>query len=330
MTFSEPLWLLLFLPLFGVVYLYRRATDKRHVTVQLSRMEAVRGVKTWVVHARNWLQAVRWLSAALIIAAMARPQLLWYEMQTEAEAMDILLTLDVSPSMLSKDLPPDRLSAAKKMANDFIARRPYDRIGLVAFSGGAFAQCPLTSDRRLLQGFINNLQVGRLPDGTAIGMGIATALRHLGGSSSPGGKVVIVLTDGEQNTGPIGPIQAAEMARALGARVYTIGLGKAGTVLSPVRRRYDGRYDFAPRNMVFDPTLLQEVAQLSQGKFYRADSPADLQNIHVEIDRLEKAKITTKQVEQKTELFFWLLDAAFCLLVLELFLRWGPLRVITV
>ncbi len=329
MTFAEPLWLLLFLPLLGVMYLYRKAADKRHVTVQLSRLAAVRGVKTWVVYARNWLQAVRWLSAALLITAMARPQLLWYEEQTEAEAMDILLVLDVSPSMLTKDLPPDRLTVAKKVANDFVARRPYDRIGLVAFSGGAFAQCPLTSDRRLLQGFVNNLQVGRLPDGTAIGMGIATAVRHLKDSPSPG-KVVILLTDGDNNTGEIGPIRAAEMAKALGVRVYAVGLGADGNALSPTRRRYDGRYDFAPRKMVFDQTLLMEVATLTQGKYYRAKSSADLQNIYTEIDRLEKAKIVIKQVEQKNELFFWLLDAAFCLLVLELFLRWGPLRVITV
>lgn len=329
MTFAEPLWLLLFLPLLGVMYLYRKAADKRHVTVQLSRLAAVRGVKTWVVYARNWLQAVRWVAAVLLILAMARPQLLWYEQQTEAEAMDILLVLDVSPSMLTKDLPPDRLTVAKKVATDFIARRPYDRIGLVAFSGGAFAQCPLTSDRRLLQGFIHNLQVGRLPDGTAIGMGIATALRHLKDSPSPG-KIVILLTDGENNAGEIGPIRAAEMARALGVRVYAVGMGTDGTVLSPSRRRYDGRYDFAPRKMVFDPTLLQEVALLTEGKYYRAKSSADLQNIYAEIDRLEKAKITLNQVEQKTELFFWLLDAAFCLLVLEMFLRWGPLRVITV
>jgi Ca-activated chloride channel family protein len=329
LAFSEPYWLLLLLLLPWLMYRYRQAARERHVTLQVSRQAAMTGVKTWVVYARSWLQAVRWVVLVLLIVAMARPYLLWYEEKTEADAMDILLVLDISPSMLTRDLPPDRLSVAKKVANDFIGRRPFDRIGLVAFSGGAFTQCPLTNDRRLLQGFINNLQVGRLPDGTAIGMGIATAVHHLKDSPSPG-RVIIVLTDGENNTGSIGPIRAAEAARALGVRVYTVGIGKDGTVLSPTRRRYDGGYDFAPRKMVFDPTVLQEVAQLSQGKFYRANTPADLQNIYAEIDRLEKAKITIKQVEQKTELFFWLLDIAFCLLVLELFLRWGPLRVITV
>lgn len=311
------------------MYRYRKAARDRHVTLQVSRQAAMTGVKTWVVYARSWLQALRWVVLALLIVAMARPYLSWYEEKTEAEAMDIFLVLDISPSMLSKDVAPDRLSAAKKVANDFVANRPYDRIGLVAFSGGAFTQCPLTHDRRLLQAFINNLQVGRLPDGTAIGMGIATAVHHLRDSPSPG-KVVVLLTDGENNTGTIGPIRAAEAAKVLGVRVYTVGIGRDGSVLSPIRRRYDGGYDFAPRTMRLDTTLLRDVAQLAQGRFYRANTAADLQDIYTEIDRLEKAKVVISEVEQKTELFFWVLDVVFCLLVLELFLRWGPLRVITV
>ena len=329
MTFAEPYWLILLLLLPLLIYRYRKAASQRHVTLQVSRQAAMKGIKTWVVYARSWLQALRWFVLALLIVAMARPQLLWFEDQTDAEAMDILLVMDISPSMLSKDFTPDRLSVAKKVANDFVARRPFDRLGLVVFSGGAFTQCPLTNDRRLLQGFINNLQVGRLPDGTAIGMGIATAVQHLKDSPSPG-RVVVLLTDGENNTGPIGPIEAAEMAQVLGVRVYPVGIGKEGVVLSPSRRNYDGSYAFAQREMHFDSTLLLQVAQLSKGRFYRAYTPGDLQAIYAQIDQLEKAKITIKKVEQKTELFFWLLDAAFCLLVLELFLRWGPLRVITV
>ncbi|MBL7774486.1 MAG: VWA domain-containing protein, partial [Saprospiraceae bacterium] len=159
MTFAQPYWLLLLLVLPWLIFRYRRAAGKRHVTLQVSRQTAMAGVKTWVVYARSWLQALRWVVLVLLITAMARPQLLWLEEQTEAEAMDILLALDISPSMLTRDFAPDRLTVAKKMANDFVARRPFDRLGLVAFSGGAFTQCPLTNDRRLLQGFINNLQV---------------------------------------------------------------------------------------------------------------------------------------------------------------------------
>lgn len=289
----------------------------------------MKGVKTWVVYARSWLQAVRWIVLVLLMLAMARPQLVWYEDKTDAEAMDILLVLDISPSMLTKDFAPDRLSVAKQVANDFINRRPFDRMGLVVFSGGAFTQCPLTNDRRLLQAFINNLQVGRLPDGTAIGMGIATAVHHLKDSPSAT-KIAIVLTDGENNAGDIGPIKAAEIAKALGIRVYTVGIGKEGTVMSPVQQNNNGTYSFAPREMHFDSSILTEVALLSQGRFFRAFTPQDLNGIYTQIDRLEKSKITISKAQHTTELFFWLLDIAFCLLVLELFLRWGPLRVITV
>lgn len=319
--------MLLLLPV--LIYFYRRASFQRHVTLQVSRQAAMKGVKTWVVYARSWLQAVRWLVLVLLILAMARPQLLWYEEKTEAEAIDILLVMDISPSMLTKDFSPDRLTVAKEVANSFVARRPFDRLGLVAFSGGAFTQCPLTNDRRLLQGFINNLQVGKLKDGTAIGMGIATAVHHLKDSPAPS-RVVILLTDGENNAGAIGPVQAAEMAESLGVRIYTVGIGKEGVVLSPSYRNPNGTYAFAPREMTFDSTLLVQVSSLSQGRFFRAYSPDDLRTIYTEIDQLEKAKITISRVAQNTELFFWLLDAAFCLLVLELFLRWGPLRVITV
>lgn len=289
----------------------------------------MKGVKTWVVYARRWLQSVRWLVLALVITAMARPQLAWQEEEIEAEAMDILLVMDISPSMLTRDFSPDRLTVAKDVANDFVNRRAFDRLGLVVFSGGAFTQCPLTNDRRLLHAFINNLQVGRLKDGTAIGMGIATAVYHLKDSPSPT-KIAIVVTDGENNTGEFGPIKAAEMARALGVKVYTVGIGTDGVVLSPSRQNYDGTYAFAQRLMHFDSTLLKQVAEVAGGRFFRANSPEDLRSIYTQIDRLEKAKITISKVQRTSELFFWLLDAAFCLLVLELFLRWGPLRVITV
>lgn len=329
MAFAQPLWLLLLLLLPVLMYGYRRGTPRRHVALQMSRQSALRGGKTWVVYARRWIQALRWVVLALLMVAMARPQRTWQEQQIEAEAVDIMLTMDISPSMLSKDLSPDRLTVAKQVANDFVDRRKYDRLGLVVFADGAFAQCPLTRDRRILHAFINNLQPGRLADGTAIGTGIATAVNHLKDSDSKS-KVVVLLTDGEQNAGDLSPLQAADIARALGVRVYAIGLGTDGTVQSPTYQNFDGSYDFAPRTMVFDTRLLEEAAQLTGGKFYRARTAADLQQVYAEIDTLEKTKITTTAVLRVQELFFWLLTIAFCLLVLEMLLRWGPLRVITV
>jgi Ca-activated chloride channel family protein len=289
----------------------------------------MKGIKTWVVYARNWIQYIRWLVIALVVMAMARPQLLWHEEEVVAESVDIMLVMDVSPSMLSKDFLPDRLSVAKEMAVSFVSRRPYDQLGLVLFSGGAFTQCPLTSDRRILQAFINNIQVGRLPDGTATGMGIATALRHLDKSKSKG-KMVLLITDGEHNAGDLGPLTAAAAARALGIPVYVIGLGSDGMVLSPVQQGPLGTYSFASREMTFNTKLLEQTAATSGGKFYRAKSTADLEKIYGEVESLEKTKVTKKAVRRTSELFFWFLNAAFCLLLLELSLRWGPLRVITV
>lgn len=329
MTFAEPYWLLLLLLLPVLMYGYRRTATQRHVALQVSRQSAMRGVKTWVVYARKWIQGVRWIVLALIIVAMARPQKKWHEEKIEAEAIDIILVMDISASMLTKDFIPDRLTVAKQVASDFVSRRQYDRLGLVVFSGGAFTQCPLTNDHRILQAFINNLQVGRLKDGTAIGMGLATAVNHLKDSEAKS-KVVILLTDGENNAGAIGPIKAAEIARALGVRVYTVGLGTDGTVMSPTYQNFNGSFAFAARTMTFDTKLLEDIARLTNAQFYRTRSPKDLQGVYAEIDRLEKTKITNTSVTRTLELFFWLLDAAFCLLILEMLLRWGPLRVITV
>lgn len=329
MSFAQPYWLLLLLLLPLLAWIYRRAATERHVALQVSRQQAMRGVRTWVVYARKWIQGLRWLVLALMMVAMARPQKKWFEQKIEAEAIDIMLVMDVSASMLSKDFSPDRLTVAKQVAADFVSRRRYDRLGLVVFSGGAFTQCPLTADHRILQAFINNLQVGRLKDGTAIGMGLATALNHFKDSQTAS-KVVILLTDSEQNAGAMGPLQAAEIAKALGVRVYTIGLGADGTVMSPVSRNFIGTYNYGARNMTFNTALLEEMAQISGGRFFRAKSSQDLEDMYTSIDQLEKTKITNTRVSRTLDLYFWLLDAAFCLLVLEMLLRWGPLRVITV
>jgi Ca-activated chloride channel homolog len=328
-AFADIKWLLLLALLPILYWTYRRNTNKRHVALQVSRLQAMGGVKTWVVYARNWLQGLRWLILAILILAMARPQRRWFEDKIEAESIDIVLAMDISPSMLTKDFNPDRLTVAKNMASDFVNKRKDDRIGLVAFSGGAFTHCPLTNEHWLTKGFIQNLQVGRIKDGTAIGMGLATAVNRLKDAQSVS-KVVILLTDGENNAGQIGPIRAAEIAKSLGIKVYTIGLGTEGTVLSPLREGPLGTYIFAKRNMFFDTQLLKDVANITNGKFYRAYNLQDLQEIYAEIDTLEKTKTSKVEVHQTQELFFYLLNLAFCLLLLEMVLRWGPLRVITV
>ncbi len=328
-AFAEPLWLLLALVVPVIAYRYRRTERRRHVALQVSRQEALKGVKTWVVYARVGIPYVRWLVLMLLAVAMARPQWLNFEEKEEVEARDIFVVLDVSHSMLSKDLLPDRISAAKELALKWISGRPHDRIGLVLFAGGAFTHCPLTLDHRLLQAFLANAQVGRLPEGTAIGMGVATALHHLGHGSSAAEKAILLLTDAENNGGDIGPLQAAEMARSLGTRIYAIGIGRDGVVESPARRRFDGGYDFARRKMTLDTALLQEMAVTTGGRFFRATDTAAVGSICREIDRLAAAKVQNRIIIHRTELFFWVLTLAFCLLVFEFLLRWGPLRVIT-
>jgi len=284
---------------------------------------------TFRVRLRRRMPALRWAALILLIGAMARPQRNWQEEKVKADALDIVLSLDISPSMLSKDFEPDRLAVAKRVAIDFVEKRPYDRLGLVAFSAEAFTQCPLTTDRRVVQQFIRELEVGRLDDGTAIGMGLATAVNRLKDSEARS-KVVILLTDGENNAGYITPMQAAEIAKTLGVRVYTVGIGTEGVVMSPAQRTMDGSYLFAPRMMQFDTELLRQIAALTNGRFYRAYSEQDLSGIYEEIDRLEKTKIEVTTIRRTAELFHWLLGAAVVLLLLEMLLRWGLLRSVTV
>ena len=324
MIFAQPYWLLLLLV--PALLIWR---GKRRTTPLQMPQAAVSGLEHgWRARLRQRLPTLRWAAIILLIGALARPQRLWQEERVKADALDIMLALDISPSMLSRDFDPDRLSVAKQVATDFVGKRPYDRIGLVAFSAEAFTQCPLTTDRRVVQQFIRDLETGRLDDGTAIGMGLATAVNRLKNSEAKS-KIVILLTDGENNAGYISPMQAAELAQALDIRVYTVGIGTDGIVMSPTRRRIDGTYEFGQRYLQFDTRLLEEIADKTKGRFYRAFSEADLQDIYTSIDRLEKTQIEVTSIKRSTELYFWLMGAAVALLLLEILLRWGWLRSIT-
>jgi len=326
MTLAQPLWLLLLLPLAWLVW--RRQRRVRDITLRLSRADDSLGPSTWRTQARRGLPLLRWAALGSLVIAMARPQLKWEQEKVKADAVDIMLAIDISPSMLSRDFDPDRLAVAKKVAVDFVEKRPYDRLGLVAFSAEAFTQCPLTTDRHVVQSFIRELQVGRLEDGTAIGMGLATAVNRLKDSPSRS-KVVILLTDGENNAGYIPPLKAAEIAKTLGVRVYTVGIGTEGIVLSPAQRMPDGSYAFAPRQMTFDTDLLRKIAEATDGKFYRAYSEKDLEGIYEQIDQLEKTRIEVSVVRQTTDYFHWFITLAVVLLLLEVLGKWTILRTIT-
>lgn len=326
MIFAQPLWLLLLAALVPAVLWQRRLSGN---PLRLPGGGSIMDGSTWRVRTIRWLPWLQVLAMLLLILAMARPQRKWQEQKVTADALDIVLALDLSPSMLSKDFDPDRLAVAKQVAIDFVEKRPYDRLGLVAFSAEAFTQCPLTTDRRVVQTFIRDLQVGRLAEGTAIGVGLATAVNRLKDSPARS-KIVILLTDGENNAGQdMPPMKAAEIAQALGVRVYTVGIGTEGIVMSPVSPNPDGTYEFAPRMMRFDTELLQQIAGLTGGQFYRAYSAEDLAGIYGEIDRLEKTTIEVTTLHRTTDWFHWLVGTAALLLLAEILLRRLWLRTVT-
>ncbi|MCB0526377.1 MAG: VWA domain-containing protein [Saprospiraceae bacterium] len=324
MTFASPLWLLLFVPL----YYWWRKGRAQMLTLKMPQTNRHFSGATWRSKVRPLWNRIGLFSLGLLVLAMARPQKKWQEEKVKADALDIVLAMDISPSMLSKDFDPDRLTVAKKVAVDFVENRPHDRIGLVAFSAEAFTQCPLTADRKVVQSFIRELTVGRLKDGTAIGMGLATAINRMKESPSRS-KIVILLTDGENTTGYITPDQATEIAVSLGIRVYTVGIGSEGVVMSPSQRGPNGSYIFGPRMLKFNTDLLKDIADRTKGKFYRAYSERDLKGIYAEIDRLEKTKVEIKTVQRTKEYYEWFVGIAIALLLLEFLGRWTVLRSVT-
>ncbi len=328
-VFDQPevLWLLIALPLTGMYEFW--AADKRQAKVQLSSFSQFDSqgftFTDFLIHVPLLLRTI---AIGTIIIALARPQsqLSWKDVTTEG--IDIIVTMDISASMLAKDFDPNRLESAKQVAIAFINERPNDRIGLVVYEGESFTQCPLTSDHKVLTGLFNDVHTGMVEGGTAIGMGLATAVNRLRDSEAKS-KVVILLTDGENNSGSIAPNTAAEIAQSFDVRVYTIGVGSLGKALSPVAIFPDGRYKYDYVDVKINEESLQEIASMTGGKYFRATNSQALADIYSEIDRLEKTKISVTEHSQKAEEFFWFAALASILLIAEflfktLFLRTLP------
>lgn len=262
---------------------------------------------------------LRLLAIACIIMALARPQTRFSEELVSGEGVDIVLCIDVSGSMLAQDFTPNRLEAAKEVAANFVDSRKTDRIGVVIFSGESFTLCPLTTDKAVLKAQIYNIQSGLLEDGTAIGSGLATGADRLRNSTSKS-KVVILLTDGENNGGQIPPVTAKEIAKKLGIRVYTIGVGTEGFAPIPVQAN-DGTIVMQREKVNIDEKLLTQIADETGGKYFRAKDNEGLGKIYAEIDQLEKSRIEVTSLQRATERFLPLVLAAIGFIFLEWLLR---------
>ncbi len=318
--------LLLLIPL--AAYLRYFKAGEHYASMTMPSLKSVLTIRTWKAVLQKWLPLLRALAFAALVFAMARPQLTLKEEQVTADGIDIFLIIDLSSSMLAQDFKPDRLEVSKRVASDFVDKRPFDRVGLAVFAGEAFTQCPLTTDHRVLKDFISELRCGLLDDGTAIGMGLATAVNRIKDSEAES-KVVILLTDGVNNAGYVKPITAAEIAKEFDVRVYTIGVGTEGQALAPTSRRSDGRYQFSLTRVEIDEALLTQIAEMTGGKYFRATNEKRLELIYAEIDRLEKTEIEVTTIKRYSEEFYRFVWLAVALLVLEMVLRFTVLRSVT-
>ena len=323
-TFVHP-WVLLFwvlIPALIAWYVFRGG--KRNPSLTLPEAAFFTDLKpTFRQMFRHMTFGVRMMAVALIILALARPQSSTSRQDVTVEGIDIVIALDISSSMLAEDFSPNRLEAAKSIASDFSEGRPSDRIGLVAFAGEAFTQCPLTSDKTVLLNLFRDLKDGMIEDGAAIGDGLATALNRLRESTAVS-KVIILLTDGENNRGNIDPLSAGEIAQKYGVRVYTIGVGTRGMAPYPFKTPFGTQYQNV--EVKIDEDLLKQIAGMTGGQYFRAENNAGLEQIYSEIDQMEKTRIDVTEFHNKSEEFRPFVLLAIFLLMLELVMAYTLFR----
>lgn len=314
---KELLFLLLLLIPYIVWYVMRHRKNDATLQISDARVYAhtPKSYKNYLLHLPF---ALRVLAFALLVVVLARPQTTNSWQNSEVEGIDIMLSVDVSTSMLAEDLKPNRLEAAKEVATVFINGRPNDNIGLTLFAGESFTQCPLTIDHAVLLNMLKNVQCGLIEDGTAVGMGIANAVSRLKDSQAKS-KVIILLTDGTNNRGDISPLTAAEIAKSFGIRVYTIGVGTNGMAPYPYPVGNTVQYVNIP--VEIDEKTLTQIAATTDGNYFRATSNSKLKEVYQEIDKLEKTKLNVKEYSKRQEEYRWFALAAFLCLLLEILLR---------
>ena len=323
-THKELLWLLLVIPVLLLWYILKH--KKQTAILEISTTSGLlKGNQFWTI-LKHSLFALRSLAITLIIVAMARPQTVDVSTKTKTtRGIDIVMAIDVSASMLAKDLKPNRLEALKKVASKFINRRPNDRIGLVEYAGESYTRTPVTSDKGIILKSLRDIKYNTIiTGGTAIGMGLATAVNRLKESKAKS-RIIILLTDGVNNSGFIDPKTASELAVEYGIKTYTIGLGSNGMALSPVAIN-NGKFQYSRIQVEIDEKLLKEIASETGGKYFRATNNKKLEDIYDEIDKLEKTEIEEFKYYNYEEKFRPLVLLALGLLVLEFLLRHTLLR----
>ncbi len=325
MFFEYPklLWLLVIPLLLVLHYIWLELAERHpHLRVSTSIPWTVRG-RSFMSVLRHVPFLLRIFALTLVIIAIARPRSSEQLERVDTEGIDIVLAMDVSTSMLARDLTPDRISASKDIAIEFIAQRPADRMGIVVFAGESFTQCPLTTDRTTLINLMKEVQTDLIEDGTAIGNGLATAVARMKDSDAKS-RVVILLTDGVNNRGEISPQMAAEIAKTYGVRVYTIGVGKEGMAPYPVMTPWG--VEVQNVKVEIDETLLAEIAESTGGRYFRATDNTKLAEIYSEINKMEKVRTTVDSFPVYKELFVNYALLALLALLLELVFNFFVIR----
>ncbi len=325
MFFEYPklLWLLVIPALLVLHYIYLELAQRHpHLRVSTSVPWMVRGRSVMSV-VRHIPFVLRIFALSMVVVAIARPRSSQQMERIDTEGIDIILAMDVSTSMLARDLTPDRINASKDIAIEFISQRPSDRMGIVVFAGESFTQCPLTTDRATLINLMKEIQTDIIEDGTAIGNGLATAVARMKDSDAKS-RVVILLTDGVNNRGEISPQMAAEIAKTYGIRVYTIGVGKEGMAPYPVMTPWG--VEIQNVKVEIDEDLLSEIAESTGGRYFRATDNTKLAEIYSEINKMEKARTTIDSFPVYKELFGMYALLALLALMLEVFMNWFVIR----
>jgi Ca-activated chloride channel family protein len=315
---AQPYFLLLLLLLPFLIWFNYRIQKQRSVVFRISTTEGIKNMKpSWKVRWRPVLHVLRSIAFVAFVIALARPQKTNVSETIDSEGIDIVLSMDISGSMTAEDFKPNRMEAAKDNAMKFVDARPTDRIGLVIFSGESFTQCPITIDHIVLKDQIHSVKSGMLQDGTAIGDGLATAVDRLRTSKGKS-KVIILMTDGVNNLGKVGPELALEIAKAYHIKVYTIGIGTIGQALMPVQTPFGEKKVMMP--VQIDEPLLKKIAVETGGQYFRATGNTKLEGIYKSIDQLEKTAVQVNAYKHYAELFFWFAFTGVMALALEIIL----------